>query len=139
MGINHACFFEYEILKHNAALTGAFALIMAAIATIIRVKRLSNVLLSGSVAERKSPDNRMFGRFPVNAALSGPWSDSGRVLITPASADVKRGALFCFAKNVTLFTVSWMRLLYAVKFVMQNKPLSRLLSFPLFHWKNSNS
>ena len=79
---------------HNAALTGAFALIMAAIATIIRVKRLSNVLLSGSVAERKSPDNRMFGRFPVNAALSGPWSDSGRVLITPASADVKRGAVF---------------------------------------------
>jgi hypothetical protein len=26
--------------------------------------------------------------------------------ITPASADVKRGALFCFAKNGTLFTVS---------------------------------
>ena len=44
---------------------------MAAIATIIRAKRLSNVLLSGSVAERKSPDNRMFGRFPDNASFTG--------------------------------------------------------------------
>ena len=85
-------------MPYNAALTGAFALIMAATATIISVKRLSNVLLSGSVAERKSPDNRMFDRFPVNAALSGPWSDSGRVLITPASVDVKsviKFASFC--------------------------------------------
>ena len=98
-------------LKHNAALTGAFALIMAATATIISAKRLSNVLLLGSVAERKSPDNRMFDRFPVNAALSGPWSDSGRVLITPASADVIRGGFFALAKKMTLITVSWMRLL----------------------------
>ena len=95
--------------KSNAALTGAFALIMAAIATIISAKRLSNVLLSGSVAEWKSPDNRMFGRFPVNAALSGPWSDSGRVLITPASVDVKRGGFFALAKKMTLFTVNWMQ------------------------------
>ena len=79
---------------YNAALTGAFALIMAATATIISAKRLSNVLLSGSVAERKSPDNRMFDRFPVNAALSGPWSDSGRVLITPASPDAISGVAF---------------------------------------------
>jgi hypothetical protein len=95
---------------------------MAATATIISAKRLSNVLLLGSVAERKSPDNRMFGRFPVNAALSGsvaerkspdnrmfdrfpgnaalsgPWSDSGRVLITPASAAAVRGANFATAK-----------------------------------------
>jgi hypothetical protein len=67
---------------------------MAATATIISAKRLSNVLLLGSVAERKSPDNRMFDRFPVNAALSGPWSDSGRVLITPASPADVRGAYF---------------------------------------------
>ncbi len=77
-------------VANNAALTGAFALIMAATATIISAKRLSNVLLLGSVAERKSPDNRMFGRFPVNAALSEPWSDSGRVLITPSSVAVGR-------------------------------------------------
>jgi hypothetical protein len=31
--------------------------------------------------------------------------------LTPASADVIRGAFFCFAKNVTLITVSWMQLL----------------------------
>ena len=80
----------FKLFIHNAALTGAFALIMAATATIISAKRLSNVLLSGSVAERKSPDNRMFDRFPVNAALSGPWSDSGRVLITPKSDAVGR-------------------------------------------------
>ncbi len=55
---------------------------------------LSNVLLSGSVAERKSPDNRTFDRFPGNAALSGPWSDSGRVLITPASPDAIRAVAF---------------------------------------------
>ncbi len=67
---------------------------MAATATIISAKRLPNVLLLGSVAERKSPDNRMFGRLPVNAALSEPWSDSGRVLITPASPDDIRGAAF---------------------------------------------
>ena len=109
--VNSLDILEATTLAANAALTGAFALIMAATATIISAKRLSNVLLSGSVAERKSPDNRMFGRFPVNAALSEPWSDSGRVLITPASADVKRGVFFCFAKNMTLFTVSWMRLL----------------------------
>ncbi len=32
-------------------------------------------------------------------------------LITPASADVKRGAFFALAKKVTLFTVSCMQLL----------------------------
>ena len=38
--------------------------------------------------------------------------DVGRIKhLTPASADVKRGAFFCFAKNVTLFTVSCMHLL----------------------------
>ncbi len=56
--------FLHKSCSANAALTGAFALIMAATATIISAKRLSNVLLSGSVAERNSPDNRMFGRFP---------------------------------------------------------------------------
>jgi hypothetical protein len=90
------------VFKYNAALTGALALIMRATATIISAKRLSNVLLLGSVAERKSPDNRMFGRFPSNDALSGPWSDSGRVLITPKSARSLKGRAFCFAKNVTL-------------------------------------
>jgi hypothetical protein len=44
---------------------------MAATATIISAKRLSNVLLLGSVAERKSPDNRMFDRFPDNASFTG--------------------------------------------------------------------
>jgi hypothetical protein len=34
-------------IENNAALTGAFALIMAATATIISAKRLSNVLLLG--------------------------------------------------------------------------------------------
>jgi hypothetical protein len=41
----------------------------------------------------------MFGRFPVNAALSGPWSDSGRVLITPASAATIRGGFFALSKK----------------------------------------
>jgi hypothetical protein len=31
--------------------------------------------------------------------------------LTHASAAVKRGVFFCIAKNMTLFTVSWMRLL----------------------------
>ncbi len=33
----------------------------------------------------------------------------------------------------------WMQLLYVVKFVMQNRLLFRLLSFPLFRLKNSNN
>ncbi len=37
-------------------------------------------------------------RFPGNDALSGPWSDSGRVLITPALAAAIRGANFATAK-----------------------------------------
>jgi hypothetical protein len=43
---------------------------MAATATIISAKRLSNVLLLGSVAERKSPDNAKFsGRWQVSNEL----------------------------------------------------------------------
>ena len=36
----------------------------------------------------------MFGREPVNAVLLEPWSDSGRVLITPTSPGAIRGTVF---------------------------------------------
>jgi hypothetical protein len=67
--------------------------------------------------------------------------------LTPASADVKRGAFFALAKKVTLFTVSWMQLLgfylkisfisYGIKGVTaehvhttyQHVPISELICF----------
>ena len=50
--------------------------------------------------------------------------------LTPASADVKRGAFFCFAKNVTLFTVSWMHWL-GFKIVITYIIYSCLHYFPI--------